>query len=30
LAYLGADMAVLWVSFEATGVAPSVAVLVLA
>jgi uncharacterized membrane protein YbhN (UPF0104 family) len=30
LAYLGADMAVLWVSFEATGVAPPVAVLVLA
>jgi uncharacterized membrane protein YbhN (UPF0104 family) len=30
LAYLGADMAVLWVSFRATGVAPPVAVLVLA
>jgi uncharacterized membrane protein YbhN (UPF0104 family) len=28
LAYLGADMAVLWVSFQATGVAPPVAVLV--
>jgi uncharacterized membrane protein YbhN (UPF0104 family) len=30
LAYLGADMAVLWVSFQATGAAPPVAVLVLA
>jgi uncharacterized membrane protein YbhN (UPF0104 family) len=30
MAYLGADMAVLWISFEATGVAPPVAVLVLA
>ena len=30
LAYLVADMAVLWVSFEATGVTPPVAVLVLA
>lgn len=30
LAYLVADMAVLWVSFQATGVAPPVAVLVLA
>lgn len=30
LAYLGADMAVLWVSFQATGAGPPVAVLVLA